>query len=63
LPTAPAVHAQHDGTWKKATLEHGAVIMVLLFLEMGETVHEDVESEQHVDRVRAVHKRERKLRS
>jgi elongation factor P len=55
--TAPAVHAQHDSTWKAAKLENGAVIRVPLFIEKGETVHVDVESEQYVDRVRAVHKR------
>jgi len=55
--TAPAVHAQHDSTWKQAKLENGAVIMVPLFIEKGETVHVDVQSEQYVDRVRAVHKR------
>jgi len=55
--TAPAVHAQHDSTWKQAKLENGAVIMVPLFIEKGETVHVDVASEQYVDRVRAVHKR------
>jgi len=55
--TAPAVHAQHDSTWKQAKLENGAVIMVPLFIEKGETVHVNVESEQYVDRVRSVHKR------
>jgi elongation factor P len=55
--TAPAVHAQHDSTWKQAKLENGAVIMVPLFIEKGETVHVDVQSEQYVDRVRLVHKR------
>lgn len=55
--TGPAVHAQHDSTRKQATLENGAVIMVPLFVEKGETIHLDLENERYVDRVRAVHKR------
>lgn len=55
--TAPAVHAQHDSTRKQARLENGAVIMVPLFIEKGETIHLDLENERYVDRVRAVHKR------
>lgn len=55
--TTSAVHAQHDSTWKQATLENGTVIRVPLFIEKGETVQVDVESEEYVGRVRAVHKR------
>ena len=55
--TAPAVHAQHDSTRKQATLENGAVIMVPLFIEKGETIHLDLENERYVDRVRVAHKR------
>jgi elongation factor P len=57
VDTAPPVHAQHDSTWKQARLENGAVIMVPLFIEKGETIHVDIASEQYLDRVRVVHKR------
>jgi elongation factor P len=55
--TAPPSHSQHDSTWKEATLENGAIVLVPLFIDKGETIHVDVESGRYLDRVRAVHKR------
>jgi len=55
--TAPPLHSQQDSTWKQARLENGAVVMVPLFIDKGETVHVEVESGRYLDRVRAARKK------
>ena len=55
--TAPPVHSQQDNTWKEATLENGAQIMVPLFIGPDEVVRVEAETGRYLERVRAERKR------
>lgn len=57
VDTAAVVHSQQDNTWKEATLEGGVRIQVPLFVDRGEIVRVEVETEKYLERVRAERKR------
>jgi len=51
--TAPPVHQQADSTWKSATLENGAVVMVPQFIKPGDMIRLDVTAMRYMDRVKS----------
>lgn len=50
--TTPPVHAQQDSTWKTATLENGAEVMVPQFIKTGDVIRLDVDTLRYADRVK-----------
>jgi elongation factor P len=55
--TAPPVHAQQDSTWKTATLENGAEVMVPQFIKTGDVIRLDVDTLRYVDRAKGAAQR------
>jgi elongation factor P len=55
--TAPPVHAQQDSTWKTATLENGAEVMVPQFIKTGDVIRLDVDSLRYVERAKGAAQR------
>ncbi len=51
--TAPPAHQQVDSTWKPATLENGASVMVPQFIKPGDVIRLDVAAMRYMDRVRS----------
>ena len=50
--TAPPIHAQQDSTWKTATLDNGAEVMVPQFIKTGDVIRLDVDTLRYVDRTK-----------
>ncbi len=50
--TSPPVHAQQDSTWKTATLENGAEVMVPQFVKTGDVVRLDSQNLKYIDRAK-----------
>ena len=49
--TAPPIH-QQDSSFKPATLENGAKIMVPLFIKSGDVIRVDLQAMKYMDRAK-----------